>query len=122
MTIKESAKMLVDDYMEHYKKERLPLIRAKNQSDAEEGLIQKAAKPTRLVSDRVSFLVERVVGKGVRINIAGKPDSAEVITDTVLNQSVNRVAYGYTDKHCGPREKVGNKGGTLYNKIKAVWN
>ncbi|MCX5800888.1 MAG: hypothetical protein NTX17_05815 [Candidatus Eisenbacteria bacterium] len=29
-------------------------------------------------------------------------------------------AYAYTDKHVGPRERVGNKGGTLGNRLRAV--
>ena len=34
--------------------------------------------------------------------------------------SGNTVAYAYTDKHVGPRERVGNKGGTLGNRLRAV--
>jgi hypothetical protein len=37
-----------------------------------------------------------------------------------LKASVNKAAYAYTDKHVGPRERVGNKGGTLGNRLRAV--
>jgi hypothetical protein len=33
---------------------------------------------------------------------------------------VNKAAYTYTATHVGPREKVGNKGGTLANRLRAV--
>lgn len=31
-------------------------------------------------------------------------------------------AYAYTDKHVGPKEEVGNKGGRLSNRLRAVLN
>jgi hypothetical protein len=31
-----------------------------------------------------------------------------------------RSAYPYTNKHVGPRDRVGNKGGTLGNRLRAV--
>jgi hypothetical protein len=30
------------------------------------------------------------------------------------------LSYVYTDKHVGPRERVGNKGGTLGNRLRVV--
>ena len=33
---------------------------------------------------------------------------------------MNKVAYAYMEKHVGPRGRVGNKGGTLGNKLRAV--
>ena len=33
---------------------------------------------------------------------------------------VNKAAYGYTEKHLGPREEIGNKGGSLSNWLRAV--
>jgi hypothetical protein len=34
--------------------------------------------------------------------------------------SVGKAAYAYAEKHVGPREKVGNKGGTLGNRLRAL--
>jgi len=31
-----------------------------------------------------------------------------------------KAAYAYTEKHVGPRERVGNKGGTLGNRLRAM--
>jgi len=39
---------------------------------------------------------------------------------TALKESINKAAYAYTDKHIGPREKVGNKGGSLSNRLRAA--
>lgn len=39
-----------------------------------------------------------------------------------LKESVNREAYRYAEAHIGPREKVGNKGGSLSNRLRAVLN
>jgi len=33
---------------------------------------------------------------------------------------LSRSAYAYAEKHVGPRERVGNKGGTLGNRLRAV--
>jgi hypothetical protein len=52
--------------------------------------------------------------------VKGKPDSEELIPLAALKASVNKAAYAYTDKHVGPRERVGNKGGTLSNRLRAV--
>jgi len=37
-----------------------------------------------------------------------------------MKASFNKAAYAYSDKHVGPRERVGNKGGTLGNRLRAV--
>ncbi len=39
-----------------------------------------------------------------------------------LKESINKAAYAYSDKHVGPKEKVGNKGGSLSNRLRAVLN
>jgi hypothetical protein len=67
------------------------------------------------VSARVTFLVEKSA-KGVKVAVQGRPETEEVIPMAVLKQSVNKAGYGYTDKHLGPRDKVGNKGGRGYNR------
>jgi len=71
------------------------------------------------VSPKVSFIVEKV-DKGIRVMVKGKPESEELIPLAVLKASIGKAAYAYTEKHVGPRERVGNKGGTLGNRLRAV--
>ena len=52
--------------------------------------------------------------------IKGKPDTEEVIPFDVLKKSVNKAAAAYAEKHIGPREIVGNKQGTISNKLRAL--
>jgi len=73
------------------------------------------------VSEKVSFLVEKT-DKGVRVMVKGQPKTEEVIPLTALKESINKAAYGDTDKHVGPKEEVGNKGGSLSNRLRAVLN
>ncbi len=73
------------------------------------------------VSEKVSFLVEKT-DKGVRVMVKGQPKTEEVIPLAALKESINKVAYQYTDKHVGPKEEVGNKGGSLSNRLRAVLN
>ncbi|MCX5799774.1 MAG: hypothetical protein NTX17_00040 [Candidatus Eisenbacteria bacterium] len=71
------------------------------------------------VSPKVSFIVEKA-DKGIRVMVKGKPESEELIPLSALKASIGKAAYAYTDKHVGPRERVGNKGGTLGNRLRAV--
>ena len=71
------------------------------------------------VSPKVSFIVEKA-DKGIRVMVKGKPESEELIPLAALKASIGKAAYAYTDKYVGPRERVGNKGGTLGNKLRAV--
>lgn len=71
------------------------------------------------VSEKVSFLVEKTT-KGVRVMVKGQPKTEEVIPLAALKESINRAAYAYTDKHVGPKDEVGNKGGSLSNRLRAV--
>lgn len=73
------------------------------------------------VSEKVSFLVEKT-DKGVRVMVKGQPKTEEMIPLAALKESINKAAYGYTDKHVGPKEEVGNKGGSLSNRLRAVLN
>lgn len=73
------------------------------------------------LSEKVSFLVEKT-DKGVRVMVKGQPKTEEVIPLAVLKESINKTAYAYTDKHVGPKEEVGNKGGGLSNRLRAVLN
>lgn len=70
------------------------------------------------VSEKVSFVVK--TDKGVRVMVKGKPTTQDVIPLAALKESVNREAYKYVEAHIGPREKVGNKGGSLSNRLRAV--
>ena len=58
--------------------------------------------------------------KGVRVMVKGQPKTEEVIPLAALKESINKAAYAYTDKHLGPREEIGNKGGSLSNRLRAV--
>jgi hypothetical protein len=71
------------------------------------------------VSDKVSFLVEKT-DKGVRVMVKGQPKTEEVIPLAALKDSINKTAYAYTEKHLGPKEEIGNKGGSLSNRLRAV--
>ncbi|MBW2147148.1 MAG: hypothetical protein JRI22_09030 [Deltaproteobacteria bacterium] len=71
------------------------------------------------VSEKVSFLVEKT-DKGVRVMVKGQPSTEEVIPFSALKESINRQAYSYTEKHLGPKEEIGNKGGSLSNRLRAV--
>lgn len=71
------------------------------------------------VSDKVSFLVEKT-DKGVRVMVKGQPKTEEVIPLAALKESINKAAYAYTEKHLGPKEEIGNKGGSLSNRLRAV--
>jgi hypothetical protein len=41
-----------------------------------------------------------------------------MISLATIEESINKAAYGYTDKHVGPKEEVGNKGGSLCGKAR----
>jgi hypothetical protein len=73
------------------------------------------------VSEKVSFLVEKT-DKGVRVMVKGQPKTEEVIPLAALKESINKAAYGYTEKWVGPKEEVGNKGGSLSNRLRAALN
>jgi len=111
------AKELVDDYMGYFNTVRKPELNRQAKEREEEDMNRKKA---RRVSNIVRMEVDRVVGKGVRVCIKGKPKTEELIPEEKLGKETMRSAYAYTEKHIGPRLKVGNKGGTLYLKIKAV--
>jgi hypothetical protein len=71
------------------------------------------------VSEKVSFLVEKT-DKGIRVMVKGQPKTEEVIPLAALKESINKAAYAYTDKHIGPKEEIGNKGGSLSNRLRVV--
>jgi hypothetical protein len=59
-------------------------------------------------------------GEQVRIAIKGKPETEERIPIEEVRASITKVAYAYTDKFIGPRDVVGNKGGSLSNRLRAA--
>ena len=71
------------------------------------------------VSQRVSYLVEKVAG-GLKVTVKGRPDTEEVIPTAKLKVSIGKCAYQYVEKHVGPRDTVGNKGGSLSNRLRAA--
>ncbi len=70
------------------------------------------------VAERVTFLVEKS-GKSVKVAIKGRPDTEEVLNPDLIKVSINKAALDYTDRHLGPREVVGNKAGSLANRLRA---
>ena len=70
-------------------------------------------------AERVTFLVEKV-DKGVRVIVKGRLETAEVIPKAKLKVSIGKAAYQYTEKHLGPREVIGNKCGSLSNRLRAA--
>lgn len=71
------------------------------------------------VSEKVTFLVEKLE-KGIRVTVKGKPDTEELIPMAALKESIGKAAYAFTEKHLGPREEIGNKGGSLSNRLRAA--
>jgi hypothetical protein len=57
---------------------------------------------------------------GVCITIRGRPETAETIPLSALKESVGKVGYSYCERWLGPKETIGNKGGGLGNRIRAV--
>ncbi len=70
-------------------------------------------------TQRVSFLLERT-SDGVRVQVRDRPETEELISLAALQESVNRAAYAYTECHLGRREEIGNKGGGLSNRLRAL--
>jgi len=72
------------------------------------------------VTKQVRFDIERT-DRGIKVGIRGVPKSVEVMPFAAFKaSSVSKLAYAYTDKHIGPRERVGNKGGGLSNRLRAL--
>ncbi|MFA6148670.1 MAG: hypothetical protein WC899_10730 [bacterium] len=71
------------------------------------------------ISEKVSFLVKKT-DKGVRVMVKGQPKTEEVIPFAALKESINGASYRYTERHLGPKDEIGNKGGSLSNRLRAV--
>jgi hypothetical protein len=112
----EKARALVAGATEAYRRALVPYRVACRKAGAR---CEYGGGRSANVSEKVSFEVERVE-KGVRVTVRGRPDTEEVIPLAALEKSINACAYQYAERHCGPREKVGNKGGSLSNRLRAV--
>jgi hypothetical protein len=71
------------------------------------------------VTPAVRFIVEKVKD-GVKVALTGKPETEQVIPSAALKQSIGKAALAYTEKFIGPKESIGNKQGSLGNRIRAV--
>jgi hypothetical protein len=71
------------------------------------------------VTPAVRFIVEKVKD-GVKVALKGNPKTEEVIPDRALKESIGRAALAYTEKFIGPKATIGNKQGSLGNRIRAV--
>jgi hypothetical protein len=112
----EKAHALVDEAKQAYHEALAPYREACRKAGVE---CEFEGGRSANVSPKVSFIVEKA-DKGIRVMVKGKPESEELIPLAALKASVNKAAYAYTDTHVGPRERVGNKGGTLGNRLRAV--
>ena len=115
-TLAEKAHGLVADAKEAYRAALAPYREASRKAGVE---CEYEGGRSANVSEKVSFLVEKT-DKGVRVMVKGQPKTEEVIPLAALKESVNREAYKYVEAHIGPKEKVGNKGGSLSNRLRAV--
>jgi hypothetical protein len=71
------------------------------------------------VSERVRFLVEKVE-KGLKVTVKGKPETEEVIPFAKLKVSIGKSAEQYCEQWLGERQVVGNKQGSLQNRLRAA--
>lgn len=71
------------------------------------------------VTPAVRFIVGKVKN-GVKVALKGKPETEHVIPFAALKQSIGKAALAYTEKFIGPKETIGNKQGSLGNRIRAV--
>ncbi len=79
----------------------------------------RGQRSPRHVSERVSFDVVKTA-KGLRVTVKGRPETEEVIPTEKLKVSIGKSAAQYCEKHIGPRAEVGNKQGSLQNRLRAV--
>ena len=57
---------------------------------------------------------------GLRVMVKDRPETEEVIPKAKLKVSIGKAALHYTEKHLGPRSEIGNKQGSLANRLRAV--
>jgi hypothetical protein len=71
------------------------------------------------VTPAVRFIVEKVKD-GVKVVLKGKPETEEVIPFAQLKESIGKAAVAYVEKFIGDKATIGNKQGSLGNRIRAV--
>lgn len=112
----EKARTLVTDAKHAYQMALIPYRDACKKAGVE---CEFSGGRLANISERVTFLVEKV-DKGIKVTIKGRPETEEVIPTAKLKESVTRAAYEYTGKWLGPKEEIGNKGGGLSNRLRAL--
>jgi hypothetical protein len=60
------------------------------------------------------------VDKGQKVTVKGRPETEEVIPKAKLKVSIGKAANQYTEKHLGPKAVIGNKCGSLSNRLRAA--
>ena len=55
------------------------------------------------------------------MTVKGRPETEEVLPEAKLKVSIGKAAMHYTEKHLGPKSEVGNKSGSLANRLRAVF-
>ena len=114
---KQKAQALIKEAKHNYHEALLPYKEACKKAGVD---CEYSTGRISNVSDRVVFLTEKV-DAGIKVIIKGRPETEDIITAEVLNHSLNKAAYSYCDKQIGHREEVGNKGGTLSNRLRKLW-
>jgi hypothetical protein len=71
------------------------------------------------VTPAVRFIVEKVKS-GVKVMLKGKPETEQVIPFATLKESIGKAAVAYVEKFIGNSATVGNKQGSLGNRLRAV--
>ncbi len=112
----DHARVVVSVARDDYREALAPYHRACQEAGRACGFEGGRAK---YVSQRVSFLVEKVEG-GVGVMIRGRPETEETIPLAEMKESVGKAAYSYCDRWLGAKEVIGNKGGGLGNRIRGV--
>ena len=71
------------------------------------------------VTPTVHFSVEKVKN-GVKVMLKGQPETEQIIPFAELKKSIGKAAVAYVEKFIGDRATVGNKQGSLGNRLRAV--
>jgi hypothetical protein len=62
-------------------------------------------------SQKLTFIVEKA-DDGVSVLVEGKPKTEDIVPMAILKATIRKAAQAHTGKRVGPRERVGNKGGS----------
>lgn len=94
---------------------------AKDAARAEAGPRHRAPRVSEVVKFEVSLIpsVDGEISGWIIIAISDRPETREVCS--FLNTNATKIAEEYVERYVGPKEVVGNKAGTLGNKIRALF-